>query len=88
MRNFKRNLLGGAMAAVTLASSVMPAFAAGNVTMGQDNKGNGDTTVTGTVSPINTMDVTVDITGIKENTCLELSSDGATKATYVNVDCE
>ena len=31
---------------------------------------------------------TVDITGIKENTCLELSSDGATKATYVNVDCE
>lgn len=65
MRNFKRNLLGGAMAAVTLASSVMPAFAAGNVTMNQDtNNGNGDTTVTGTVSPINTMDVTVDITGI------------------------
>lgn len=64
MRNLKRNLIGGAMAAVTLASSVMPAFAAGNVTMGQDNKGNGDTTVTGTVSPINTMDVTVDITGI------------------------
>jgi hypothetical protein len=31
---------------------------------------------------------TVDITGIKENTCLELSSDGATKATYTNVDCE
>jgi hypothetical protein len=31
---------------------------------------------------------TVDITGIKENTCLELESDGATKATYVNVDCE
>ena len=31
---------------------------------------------------------TVDITGIKENTCLELESDGATKATFVNVDCE
>lgn len=31
---------------------------------------------------------TVDITGITENTCLELESDGATKATYVNVDCE
>ena len=31
---------------------------------------------------------TVDITGITENTCLELSSDGATKATYTNVDCE
>ena len=31
---------------------------------------------------------TVDITGIQENTCLELESDGATKATYVNVDCE
>ena len=31
---------------------------------------------------------TVDITGIKENTCLELASDGATKATYTNVDCE
>ena len=31
---------------------------------------------------------TVDITGISENTCLELESDGATKATYVNVDCE
>ena len=31
---------------------------------------------------------TVDITGIQENTCLELSSDGATKATYTNVDCE
>lgn len=31
---------------------------------------------------------TVDITGIKENTCLELTSDGATKATYTNVDCE
>jgi hypothetical protein len=31
---------------------------------------------------------TVDITGLTENTCLELESDGATKATYVNVDCE
>ena len=31
---------------------------------------------------------TVDITGIQENTCLELESDGATKATFVNVDCE
>lgn len=31
---------------------------------------------------------TVDITGIQENTCLELASDGATKATYTNVDCE
>ena len=31
---------------------------------------------------------TVDITGITENTCLELASDGATKATYTNVDCE
>ena len=31
---------------------------------------------------------TVEITGIKENTCLELESDGATKATFVNVDCE
>ena len=31
---------------------------------------------------------TVDITGISENVCLELESDGATKATYVNVDCE
>ena len=31
---------------------------------------------------------TVDITGITENTCLELESDGATKATFVNVDCE
>ena len=31
---------------------------------------------------------TVDITGIKENTCLVLTSDGATKATYTNVDCE
>ena len=30
---------------------------------------------------------TVDIT-VSENTCLELESDGATKATYVNVDCE
>ena len=31
---------------------------------------------------------TVDITGISENTCMELESDGATKATFVNVDCE
>ena len=31
---------------------------------------------------------TVDITGISENVCLELESDGATKATYVSVDCE
>ena len=31
---------------------------------------------------------TVDITGIKENTCFELASDGATKATFTNVDCE
>lgn len=31
---------------------------------------------------------TVDITGITENTCLQLESDGASKATYVNVDCE
>jgi hypothetical protein len=31
---------------------------------------------------------TVDIAGIKENTCLELASDGATKATFTNVDCE
>ena len=31
---------------------------------------------------------TVDITGIQENTCLVLESDGATKATYTNVDCE
>ena len=31
---------------------------------------------------------TVDITGISENVCLELESDGATKATYTNVDCE
>lgn len=31
---------------------------------------------------------TVDIKGIKENTCLVLESDGATKATYTNVDCE
>ena len=31
---------------------------------------------------------TVDITGITETTCLELASDGATKATYTNVDCE
>lgn len=30
---------------------------------------------------------TVDII-VSENTCLELESDGATKATYVNVDCE
>ena len=30
---------------------------------------------------------TVDIT-VSENTCMELESDGATKATYVNVDCE
>ena len=30
---------------------------------------------------------TVDIT-VSENTCLELESDGATKATFVNVDCE
>ena len=31
---------------------------------------------------------TVDITGLTENTCLVLESDGATKATYTNVDCE
>ena len=31
---------------------------------------------------------TVDIAGIKENTCLELASDGASKATFTNVDCE
>ena len=31
---------------------------------------------------------TVDITGITENTCLQLESDGASKATFVNVDCE
>ena len=31
---------------------------------------------------------TVDITGIQENTCLVLESDGATKATYTNVDCD
>ena len=31
---------------------------------------------------------TVDITGIAENTCLQLASDGATKATFTNVDCE
>ena len=31
---------------------------------------------------------TVDIAGIKETTCLVLESDGATKATYTNVDCE
>ena len=30
---------------------------------------------------------TVDITGIQENTCLELESDGATKATYTMIDC-
>ena len=30
---------------------------------------------------------TVDIT-VSENTCMEIESDGATKATYVNVDCE
>ena len=30
---------------------------------------------------------TVDIT-VSENTCMELESDGATKATYTNVDCE
>ena len=30
----------------------------------------------------------VDITGIKENTCLQLASDGATKATYTVVDCQ
>ena len=30
---------------------------------------------------------TVDIT-VSENTCMELASDGATKATYTNVDCE
>ena len=30
---------------------------------------------------------TVDIT-VSENTCMELESDGATKATFVNVDCE
>ena len=31
---------------------------------------------------------TVDITGLTENTCVELASDGATKATFTNVDCE
>ena len=31
---------------------------------------------------------TVDITGLKESVCLQLESDGATKATYTNVDCE
>ena len=31
---------------------------------------------------------TVDITGIKDNTCLQLASDGATKATYTVVDCQ
>lgn len=31
---------------------------------------------------------TVDITGLKESVCLQLESDGATKATFVNVDCE
>ena len=31
---------------------------------------------------------TVDIAGIKENTCLELASDGATKATFTYVDCD
>lgn len=31
---------------------------------------------------------TENIEGITENTCVELESDGATKATYVNVDCE
>ena len=30
---------------------------------------------------------TVDIT-VSENTCMEIESDGATKATFVNVDCE
>ena len=31
---------------------------------------------------------TVDIAGIKENTCLELASDGDTKATFTYVDCD
>ena len=31
---------------------------------------------------------TVDITGITENTCLQLASDGSTKATFTNVDCQ
>lgn len=31
---------------------------------------------------------TVDITGIAENTCLQLASDGSTKATFTNVDCQ
>ena len=31
---------------------------------------------------------TVDITGITENTCLQLASDGTTKATFTNVDCQ
>ena len=31
---------------------------------------------------------TVDITGIKENTCLVLESDGYSKATYTYVDCD
>ena len=31
---------------------------------------------------------TVDITGLKENTCLQLASDGATKATYTVVACQ
>ncbi len=65
VKNIKKALMGATMSAAMIASSVMPAFAAGNVTMnGETGNGNGDTTVTGTVSPINTMDVTVDITGI------------------------
>ena len=31
---------------------------------------------------------TVDTTGITENTCLQLASDGSTKATFTNVDCQ
>ena len=31
---------------------------------------------------------TVDIIGLKENTCLVLESDGDSKATYTNVDCD
>lgn len=60
--NIKRTLATGALAMAMLLTSTVPAYA-DEITI-TDGTGTGETTITGTISPITSMDVTVPIGGI------------------------
>ena len=60
--NMKRTIATAALAMAMLVTSTVPAFA-DEITI-SDGTGTGETTITGTISPITSMDVTVPIGGI------------------------